>query len=179
MGSQMKHNYVIQRKNKFPVVVAVVLLMIGFGQSMNLHAEQLMVEEKVLVNAPAKAVWALVGGFQILDRWHPGVVASTLLGTGKDIGDIRVLTLDNNLYIVEKLELYDDAAMTLQYQILESPLPVENYYASIIVKEVKNNMTEVVWHSSFNAVGVSNDEAKQTISGVYLAGFNSLTSLFK
>ena len=175
----MKRKYEIQRKNKIRIVITSILFLIGLGQSTGLHADQLMVEEKVLVHAPAKAVWALVGGYQALDRWHPAIVASTLLGTGKDTGDIRVLTLDNDLHVIEKLELYDETAKTFQYQILDSPLPIANYHASIAVKDVESGVSEVVWKSSFNAVGVSNDEAKNIISGIYLAGFDSLTKLFK
>lgn len=101
-----------------------------------------------------------------------------MLGTGKEVGDIRVLTLKNNLKIVEKLELYDENAMTLQYLILESPLPVENYHASLTVKNIDNKKTEVIWQSSFNAVGASKEEVKETISGIYMTGFNSLVRLF-
>ena len=168
-----------KRKDKFRLVTLLILGLLVMGQPMRLLAGELMVEEKVLVNAPVKAVWALIGGFKALDRWHPGVIASTLLGTGKEIGDIRVLTLSEKLSIVEQLEFYDESTMTLRYQILESPLPVENYHATIIVKDRENGMTEVVWRSSFNAKGVSDAEAKETISGIYLAGFESLNNLFK
>ncbi len=166
-------------KNINHTVVTLGLLLISLGCSMNLHAEQLMVEEKILVNARANAVWALIGGFQALDRWHPGVLASTLLGTGKAAGDIRVLTLADDVHIVEKLELYDETAMSLQYAILESPLPVGNYHATITVKSIGNNEAEVSWQSTFNAVGASNDEVKKIISDIYLAGLNSLIKLYK
>ncbi|MBT8123998.1 MAG: SRPBCC family protein [Gammaproteobacteria bacterium] len=166
-------------KNINHTVVTLSLLLISLGCSMNLHAEQLMVEEKILVNARANAVWALIGGFQALDRWHPGVLASTLLGTGKGAGDIRVLTLADDVHIVEKLELYDETAMSLQYAILESPLPVRNYHATITVKSVGNNEAEVIWQSTFNAVGASNNEVKKIISDIYLAGLNSLITLYK
>jgi len=167
-------------RNKFKhSVITLGLLLISIVCSVNLHAEQLMVEEKVLVNAPAEAVWALIGGFQALDRWHPAVLASTLLGNGKDEGDIRVLTLGDDVHIVEKLEVYDETTMSLQYAILESPLPVGNYHATITVKSIADNEAEVSWQSTFNAVGASNDEVKKIISDIYLAGLNSLIKLYK
>ena len=175
----MKHQFKI-RKNKIKhAAVTLGLLLICFGYSANLYADQVMVEEKVQVNAPAKAVWALIGGFQALDRWHPAVITTTLLGTGKGTGDIRVLTLGNDAQIVEKLELYDEAEMSLQYAILESPLPVGNYHATITVKSVGNDKAEVIWKSKFTAVGASNEEVKKIISDIYLAGLNALITLYK
>jgi len=166
------------RKYKHVFAIACFLL-ISLGYSVNLHAEQLMVEEKVLIKAPAKAVWALIGGFQVLDRWHPAVITSSLLGAGKNAGDIRVLTLANDAQIVEKLERYDETAMSFQYAILDSPLPVENYHETVTVKSIDNNEAEVIWQSTFNAVGASNDEVKKIISEIYLSGFNNLTTLYE
>lgn len=164
---------------KRKVLHLVAILIVGVGIPIILHAEELMVKEETLVNAQAKAVWALAGGFQVLDRWHPAVVSSTLLGTGKEIGDIRILTLKDNATIVERLEFYDDHAMTYRYQILESPLPVENYHASVTVKSAEDGMATVIWQSSFKAEGASDDEAKKIITDIYLAGFESLIELFK
>ena len=155
-----------------------MLALIVLGQSVSLSADELMVEEKIVLNASSKAVWALVGGFKALDRWHPDVAESTLIGTGKEVGDIRVLTLNNNQTIVEKLESYDESAMTFEYRILESPLPIKNYLASIAVINKEDHLTEVIWKSSFNAVNVSDDEVKQIISGIYKTGLNSLHELF-
>ena len=175
----MKYQFSV-RINKFKhLTIALSLFLISLGFSMNIYADQLIVQEKVLVNAPANAVWALIGGFQALDRWHPAVQTSTLLGTGKDVGDIRVLALGNDVFIVEKLELYDGTAMSLQYAILESPLPVENYHATITVKSIDNTKTEVIWKSNFKAVGAGNEEVKKTISDIYLEGLHSLTKLYK
>lgn len=175
----MKITYSKNKNYKLHNLILFVFVLIGVGLTNNLWAEELKVEEKVALNASAEAVWALVGGFKALDRWHPDVAASVLIGTGKNAGDIRVLTLNNNKTIVERLETYDESAMYLQYRILESPLPIKNYIASITVKSIDENMAEVTWQSSFKAVDVSDDEAKKIISGIYLAGLNSLNKLFK
>ena len=58
-------------------------------------------------------------------------------------------------------------------------MPIENYIASISVKNIDDNMTEVIWSSSFNAVEVGEEEVKQIISGIYIAGLKSLYSLFE
>lgn len=170
-----------EKYNKFKVrrlVLLTVFLMVS-GLSNSLWADTLEVEEKIILPASSKAVWALIGGFHALDRWHPDVATSIMTGTGKQAGDIRLLTLNNNATIVERLDSYDEKSMTLRYRILESPLPIENYAASVSVISLEKNMAEVIWKSSFNAVGVSNDEAKQIISGIYLTGLQSLNELFQ
>ncbi len=174
----MKKIFELKKRKVLRLVTILIVGLVGIGLPIILYAEELMVKEETLLNAPAKAVWALVGGFQVLDRWHPAVVSSTLLGTGKEIGDIRVLTLNDNANIVERLEFYDDDAMTFRYQILESPLPVKNYRSSVTVKSAEDGKTIVIWQSSFKAEGASNDEAKKTISSIYLAGFELLAKLF-
>ena len=159
-------------------LIFLMLAMFGFFQSMNLQAGELNVEEKAVIHVQAKAIWTLIGGFKAIDRWHPDVEVTTLLGSGKEKGDIRVLTLENNLKIVEILELYDENAMTLQYRILESPLPITNYHASLTVKNIDDKMAEIIWKSSFDPVDVRDDEVKKIISGIYISGFESLTKLF-
>ncbi len=175
----MKIQYKIKKSNIRIISFSLIMFFVGLVYSMSLHADQITVVEKVTINAPAKAVWALIGGFQVLDRWHPDVVTSKLIGTGKETGDIRVLTLANDMHIVEKLEVYDEAAMSLRYTILESPLPVENYHATITVKSVGANEAEVIWQSTMTAVGASNEEVIKAISDIYLAGLNRLITLYK
>ncbi len=175
----MKLIYNNNKNYKLRTLYFFVFVLVGVGLSNSSWADTLMVEEKIVLNETSKAVWALVGGFKALDRWHPEVIESILIGTGKQKGDIRVLTLGNNDTIVERLDFYDEDSMTLQYRILESPLPIENYIASIVVNNKGENLTEVVWKSSFEAVNISNDEVKQIIRGIYLAGLQSLSDIFK
>ena len=166
-------------RTSLPVAVLCVISLQALALPSIVRAGEVMVKEETLVSAPAEAVWGFIGGFKSLDRWHPAIASSTLLGTGEEIGDIRVLTLNDGKQIVEKLESYDGQVMVLRYQILESPLPVANYHASVRVKSAEAGMALVTWESSFEAAGVSDEEAKKTISEIYLPGFESLTKLFK
>ncbi len=171
----MKNNHKANKTFKFHCVVLFVLI----TQSMSVWAGELKVREKTVVNAPSAAVWALVGGFKTLERWHPDIARSMSIGTGEEPGDIRILELNNNDTIVERLDSYDDNSMVLQYRILESPLPIKNYKASITVVNLDKHMTEVIWQSSFIAVDISDNEIKEIISGIYMAGLNSLDKIFE
>ncbi len=175
----MKIVYNKNKIHKLRNLILLVFILLGIGLSKSSWADALIVEEKVVLNVSSKAVWALVGGFKALDRWHPDVIESTLIGTGKEKGDIRILTLNNNDTIIERLDFYDESSMLLQYRILESPLPIEKYTATITVKYKEENLTEVVWKSSFDAVSISDDEAKQIIKDIYLTGLQSLNDIFK
>ena len=175
----MKNFHKINNNYKFCKLIILIIVVVGLGQPICVWADELKVEEKIVLNASSEAVWALTGGFNALDRWHPDVMKSTLMGTGKDAGDIRVLTLHDNLTIVERLVSYDETAMKLQYRILESPLPIANYLSSISVKNVDDNRAEVTWQSSFNAVDVGEEEVKEIISDIYLTGLDSLKKTFK
>lgn len=175
----MNNTYIANKKYRFSNLICFVFAFMVLVISVNLRADTLDIEEKIVINASAKAVWALAGGFKAIDRWHPDVADSTLIGTGKEAGDIRVLKLNNDKTIVEMLESYDENEMIFQYRIIESPLPVENYIASITVMSKDDNSTEIIWRSSFNAAGVSEGEAKELISGIYLTGLNALKRLFK
>ena len=179
MEIKVKDRYYKNINYKLRTVITFALVIIGIGLAKSTWAGSLMVEEKIVLPESSKVVWALVGGFKAIDRWHPDVTDTTLVGTGKQQGDIRILTLENKETIVERLDFYDENTMTFQYRILESPLPIENYTATLSVIYVDVNMTEVVWKSSFDTANISDDEAKQIIKGIYSTGFQSLIDIFK
>ena len=58
--------------------------------------ETIRVKETIEINAPADQVWAIVGNFGDLGRWHPAI-AKTDITSGKaaEVGATRVLTLQD------------------------------------------------------------------------------------
>jgi carbon monoxide dehydrogenase subunit G len=124
--------------------------------------------------APAEEVWALVGDYNGLPAWHPGIESSQL----EQDGAIRRLTLaDGAGEVVELLEAHDHDGRTYRYRIVESGLPVEDYVSTLTVHEV-GDAAHVEWTSTFEAVGVSDDEAITIIEGIYDAGLGSLKERF-
>jgi len=125
------------------------------------------------LNVSADQVWKMIGGFNALPDWHPAVEKSELTQEGQT----RTLSLTGGGTIVEKLEKVDDSARTYTYSIVDSPLPVANYTATIKVSGEGDNST-IEWSSDFEAKGASQDEAMQAIQGVYQAGFDNLKKMF-
>ena len=156
------------------VVFCTLLAVITPAQA----AGNLSVNEQVMVNASADTVWNLIGKFGALNAWHPAVVKETVSGTGNDAGDTRVLTLPDGATITEVLVDVDNTARQYKYVIKESPLPVSGYLSTLKVIPEGSNKSKVIWSSTFNAKGASDQDAMQAVRGVYTAGFQALVKRF-
>ena len=128
------------------------------------------------LNASADQVWKMIGGFNTLPDWHPAVEKSEL----NEAGETRTLSIAGGATIVEKLESVDDGARTYTYSIVDSPLPVSNYKATITVSGEGDGST-LEWSSEFDTVsgmGASEQDAMAAVQGIYQAGFDNLKKMF-
>ncbi|SCW90129.1 Polyketide cyclase / dehydrase and lipid transport [Rhizobium mongolense subsp. loessense] len=73
-------------------------------------------------------------------------------------------------------ELVEHTDTSYTYEIIDSPLPVENYRATISVS-AEGDRTKVDWKSTFDAKGKSDSEAKDVISGIYKAGLDKIAEM--
>ena len=125
----------------------------------------------------ADEVWKLIGGFNALPDWHPGVEKSEL----EEEGQMRRLSLAGGGTIIEKLVKIDDDARTYTYTITDSPLPVANYTATIkVIGQGPGNEggCRVEWSSEFDSEAPTEGEARDVIQGIYQAGFDNLKKMF-
>ncbi len=123
------------------------------------------------INASADAVWAYVGDFNGLSRWHPGIAESVL----EDGGSKRRLTLGDGAELLEEARERDEAGMSYSYAILESPLPIQNYVSTFKVTSAGDGC-EVTWFSSFDTTG-DEDEMIGLIRGIYEGGLDNLKAI--
>src|SRR6187549_3971764 len=86
-----------------------------------------------VIDAPAARVWERVRDFNALPRWHPRIRESRIEnGEPADrIGCIRDFRLQNGDRIREKLLGLSDHDLFFTYAILESPMGVVNYVATL------------------------------------------------
>lgn len=91
-----------------------------------------------------KQVWDLIGNFNALPDWHPAVERSEIEEEEGGRGVIRRLHLLGGGTLVERLEKLDDSEHLYSYEILESPLPVADYHATLRVREEEGGCTVVV-----------------------------------
>ena len=91
---------------------------------------------------------------------------------------LRRLHLIGGATILEKLEKLEDDGQSYSYTIVESPLPVANYSATITVRESEGGGSVIEWSSEFEAEGVPENEATKAIEGIYQAGLDNLSKMF-
>jgi hypothetical protein len=74
--------------------------------------------------------------------------------------------------VVERLEAFDAAKMSLKYAIIndDCPLPVSNYSATIDVTDNGDNTCTVAWVGTFEPKGVAEDQASEIVRGIYAGG---------
>ena len=128
------------------------------------------VARSIHVGRPAAEVWEIVGPFQGLPEWHPAVEASTK----EEVEGVehRRLGLAGGGEILERRIGAD--GMSYAYEILEGPLPVASYRATVAVAEAGGGAV-VTWTSTFEPTDA---EARQVIAGIYEAGLNTLRRRF-
>ena len=125
------------------------------------------------LDVSSQEVWDLIGGFNALPDWHPAIEKSEL----EKAGSMRRLSLVGGGTIIEKLEKKDDHNRIYSYSIIDSPLPVANYVATISVTDLGQGKTKVEWSSEFKPSGASETDAVKVIQGIYQAGLDNLKKL--
>lgn len=135
-------------------------------------ASALEVASSATVPGTPDAVWQKIGDFCAIQAWHPAVAKCEQTDEGG--ATHRTLTLADGGTIKEKLVQQTDTSYT--YEIVESPLPVENYRATFSVL-ADGDRTRVDWRGSFDAKGQSDADAKAVISDIYKGGLEQIASM--
>jgi carbon monoxide dehydrogenase subunit G len=121
------------------------------------------------VEASADRVWELVRGFGDILKWSGGAIESIEV-EGEGIGAVRTLGIAGGAQLQEKLEAHDDAARSFSYSFTGKVLlPLQDYYATLTVVE-SGESSRVEWGSTFEPDGVSEEQARGMVEGIYQNG---------
>ncbi|MEQ8370095.1 MAG: SRPBCC family protein [Alphaproteobacteria bacterium] len=136
----------------------------------------------VIPAAPA-AVWRVIRDFNGLPDWTPFVAESHIEG-GKpadQVGCIRNFTLADGGKIREQLLMLSDVAMSCTYAILESPMGVADYVATLSLTPVTDGgLTFAAWRADFNCPAEREQALIDQIGdGVFLSAFRHLRQRFQ
>lgn len=123
--------------------------------------------------ASAEEVWKMIGSFNGLPQWHPGVESSTLEHDGR----VRRLKLLGGGEIVEQLEKHDDESFTYSYGIVNSPLPVANYHSTIRIVDDGEGSCKVEWSGEFDPTIEAVKKAEEAVLGIYTSGLDNLKKM--
>lgn len=130
-----------------------------------------------VIDAPVDTVWNKVRDFNGLPSWHPAVADSQIEdGEPSDkIGCIRNFNLaGDGGNIREQLLAHSDVDRYTTYSILESPMPVTGYSATLRLTEITDeNRTFIQWTAEFETDAI--DEMRELIgNGIFQGGFDVL-----
>ena len=135
-----------------------------------------------VINAPATKVWARVRDFNGLPNWHPGIAESRIEnGEPADkVGCVRAFALRNGDRLREKLLGLSDFDMLCTYSILDSPMPLTNYVASLRLTPVTDqDRTFIEWSADFDCAPELEAELVSGVGGnVFQTGFDALNRAF-
>ena len=175
--------------------IFIFVILSGFF-SLPLYADEpsrQQVVESIEINAPADKVWAIVGDFSGLHKWHPGIQSTEMKSD-----DLRILSLAVDKKITERLVERDEEKMELKYKIIDMSvletfefagrkierkvLPVNSYtgFLSVIAEA---DGSKVTWKGEFyrpyrlpppTPDGMSDKDATGTMSSVYQEGLDYL-----
>ena len=135
-----------------------------------------------VIDAPADTVWARVRNFNGMPQWHPAIADSRIEnGEPSDrIGCIRHFHTKDGGAIRERLLALSDYDYSCTYSILESPMGVENYVATLKFTPVTDGARSFAeWSAEFDCPEARERELVELIgNGVFQGGFEALKTHF-
>jgi hypothetical protein len=131
-----------------------------------------------VINAPVEKVWAAIRDFNALPNWHPFVESSKIEQglPSATVGCVRSFQLKNNGgSIREQLLALSDRDRSCTYSILESPMGVRNYVATLRLIEItESKATLGEWQADFAISAEVEKQIVETLTSVFREGFKSL-----
>ena len=135
-----------------------------------------------VIDTTAENVWSRIRDFNALPAWHPGIVDSRIENNEPSdrIGCIRHFHTREGGMIRENLLALSDYDYSCTYGILESPMGVENYVATLKLTPVTDgSRCFAEWSAEFDCAEGRECELTALIgTGAFQGGFDALKRHF-
>lgn len=135
-----------------------------------------------VIAAPVDQVWAAIRNFNGLPDWHPAIAESRIEGgaPADQVGCVRAFRLKDGGFIRERLLALSDYDYSCTYSILESPMGVENYVATLKVTPITDGGRSFAeWSAEFDCPEEREAELVDLIGkDVFQGGFDALKRRF-
>lgn len=135
-----------------------------------------------VIPASVEEVWGRVRDFNSLPKWHPRIRESRIEDAepADKVGCIRNFQLQNGDGLREQLLGLSDYDMFCTYRILESPMPLTNYIATLrLTKVTDGDQTMIEWSAEFDCEPAEEDGLVEGIgTNVFQGGFDALKRHF-
>jgi hypothetical protein len=136
-----------------------------------------------VIDAPADLVWAVIRDFNGLPRWAPFVAESRIEGglPADQVGCVRNFVLRDGGVIREQLLALSDYEFQCTYAILDSPMGVDGYVATLKLTPVTDgDRTFAEWSAEFECPPEREGELAELIGqGVFQAALTSLKTVVR
>ncbi len=138
------------------------------------------VVRSTVVPVPIDRVWPVLRDFNSHKDWHPAVAESRIENglRSDEVGCVRRFSLADGAELREQLLRLSDDDHSYTYCILDSPIPLYGYVATVTLKPVTDtDATFWEWRSSFRTPpGQENQLALLVGESIYEAAFVALTT---
>jgi Polyketide cyclase / dehydrase and lipid transport len=132
-----------------------------------------------VIDAPIEDVWAIARDYT--GHWHSSVIVKPSIEGGlsaDQVGCVRAFELHDGGRLREQLVGMSDERHEFSYRILESPLPVEDYLASVHFSPVTTTgATFGEWVVDFRVPPDTEQATVDTVRGVFENGFADIARL--
>jgi hypothetical protein len=136
------------------------------------------VYRSTVLDAPADRVWRDLRDFNGIANWHPLIESSRIeKGHPADkVGCVRSFQLKDGARIREKLLSLSDYDFTYSYAILDSPMDLSDYVATLRLFPVtEGNRCFIEWSAEFDCAQEKVAELAETVGdGVFQTGLDAL-----
>ncbi|NEQ69166.1 MAG: SRPBCC family protein [Symploca sp. SIO2D2] len=138
--------------------------------------------KSAVINAPIAPVWMKIRDFNAMPDWHP-IIADSYIEKDEPsdkVGCIRNFNLKEGGNIRERLLTLSDSDYLFSYSILEAPMPVKNYVATLLLQPITDgDLTYIQWKATFDCDPQEENGLIELIgNGVFQTGFNGLNQIF-
>jgi uncharacterized protein YndB with AHSA1/START domain len=135
-----------------------------------------------VIDAPVETIWAYIRDFNSLSGWFPGVTDSDIEDgrSGTDVGCVRSFVSNGRHRLREQLLALSDQDHRCTYRMLEGPLAVVNYVATLQLTPVTDgDRAFAEWSAEFSCEAEREHELTQVlVHRCYLPAFQMLADRF-
>lgn len=153
------------------IIVAICLLAVANAKA----APAASLSRSADIDAAPGDVWALIGPFCSIEKWHPAIASCT------EEGNPPTRTLhakDGKTVFVEPEVARSDEEHYYSYAFQSSPFPVTEYMATIRVVPRGARGSVVIWNGSYVPNAGKAQEANKLFADIYEAGLASIKEHF-
>jgi hypothetical protein len=135
-----------------------------------------------VIDASADNVWSRIRDFNALPLWHPGIADSRIENNEPSdrVGCIRHFHTRDGGAIRERLLALSDYDYSCSYEIIDSPMGVADYVATLKLTPVTDGQRSFAeWSAEFDCADGRKRELTELIGGgVFQIGFDALKRHF-